>query len=58
MEIGICPVQVHLMDFKKGMECAMQGDCTVTYDDAFSAASAVEWFNGKDFKGMLHQQQT
>jgi len=23
----------------------------VSYEDPFSAASAVEWFNGKDFKG-------
>lgn len=29
----------------------MQGDGTVSYVDPFSAASAVEWFNGKDFKG-------
>ena len=28
-----------------------KGDCTVTYEDPFSAASAVSWFNGKDFKG-------
>lgn len=33
----------------------MQGDGTVTYEDPFSAASAVEWFNGKEFKGMLHE---
>ncbi len=23
----------------------------MSYEDPFSAASAVEWFNGKDFKG-------
>ena len=31
----------------------MQGDGTVSYVDPFSATSAVEWFNGKDFKGRL-----
>jgi len=30
----------------------LQGDGTVSYEDPFSAASAVEWFNGKDFKGV------
>ena len=29
----------------------VQGDGTVTYQDPFSAASAVQWFNGKEFKG-------
>lgn len=33
---------------------AMQGDGTVTYQDPFSAASAVQWFNGKEFKGDMH----
>eukprot|EP00208_Stichococcus_sp_RCC1054_P001442 CAMPEP_0206142158 /NCGR_PEP_ID=MMETSP1473-20131121/15841_1 /ASSEMBLY_ACC=CAM_ASM_001109 /TAXON_ID=1461547 /ORGANISM="Stichococcus sp, Strain RCC1054" /LENGTH=138 /DNA_ID=CAMNT_0053537043 /DNA_START=244 /DNA_END=657 /DNA_ORIENTATION=- len=28
-----------------------KGDGTVTYEDPFSAASAVSWFNGKEFKG-------
>ena len=28
-----------------------KGDCTVTYEDPFSAASAVEWFNNKEFRG-------
>lgn len=28
-----------------------QGDGTVSYEDPFSAASAVDWFNGKDFQG-------
>jgi len=28
-----------------------QGDGTVSYEDPFSAASAVQWFNGKDFRG-------
>ena len=31
----------------------MKGDGTVTYEDPFSAGSAVQWFNGKDFKGEL-----
>jgi RNA-binding protein FUS len=30
---------------------APKGDGTVSYDDPFSAASAVEWFNGKEWKG-------
>ncbi|KAK9846514.1 hypothetical protein WJX81_005757 [Elliptochloris bilobata] len=30
---------------------ALKGDGTVSYEDPFSAASAVEWFNGKDFNG-------
>lgn len=29
-----------------------QGDGTVSYEDPFSAASAVQWFNGKEFNGM------
>lgn len=29
----------------------LKGDGTVSYDDPFSAASAVQWFNGKDWKG-------
>ena len=28
-----------------------KGDGTVTYEDPFSAGSAVQWFNGKEFKG-------
>ncbi|KAL6754133.1 hypothetical protein V8C86DRAFT_2709850 [Haematococcus lacustris] len=30
---------------------ALKGDGTVTYEDPFSASSAVEWFNNKDWKG-------
>ena len=26
----------------------------MTYEDPFSASSAVDWFNGKEFKGMPH----
>jgi hypothetical protein len=29
----------------------MKGDGTVSYEDPFSAASAVEWFHNKDWKG-------
>ncbi len=29
----------------------LKGDGTVTYEDPFSAASAVQWFDGKEFKG-------
>ena len=28
-----------------------KGDGTVTYEDPFSAGSAVQWFNNKEFKG-------
>lgn len=30
---------------------AGQGDGTVAYEDPFSAGSAVQWFNGKEFQG-------
>ncbi len=33
----------------------LQGDGTVSYDDPYSAASAVEWFNGKEFQGAFDQ---
>ncbi|DBB05264.1 hypothetical protein WJX82_007423 [Trebouxia sp. C0006] len=29
----------------------LKGDGTVTYEDPFSAGSAVQWFHGKEFKG-------
>ena len=29
----------------------LKGDGTVSYDDPFSAASAIEWFGGKEWKG-------
>lgn len=32
---------------------ALKGDGTVSYEDPFSAGSAVEWFNGKDWKGVF-----
>ena len=28
-----------------------KGDGTVTYEDPFTAGSAVSWFSGKEFKG-------
>jgi RNA recognition motif-containing protein len=28
-----------------------KGDATVSYEDPFSAGSAVSWFNDKEFKG-------
>ena len=31
---------------------ALKGDGTVTYDDPFSAGSAVSWFDGKEYKGV------
>lgn len=30
---------------------ALKGDGTITYEDPFSAGSAVEWFNNKEWKG-------
>lgn len=30
---------------------SLKGDGTVSYEDPFSAASAVQWFNNKDWKG-------
>ena len=29
----------------------LKGDGTVSYEDPFSAASAVQWFNNKEWKG-------
>lgn len=34
----------------------LKGDGTVTYEDPYSAPSAVEWFDGKDFKGELEEK--
>lgn len=28
-----------------------KGECTITYDDPHTASSAIEWFDGKEFKG-------
>lgn len=28
-----------------------KGECTITYDDPFTASSAIEWFDGKEFNG-------
>lgn len=30
-----------------------KGDATVTYEDPFAAAAAVEWFNNKEFHGSI-----
>lgn len=30
---------------------ASKGECTITYDDPHTASSAIEWFDGKEFKG-------
>lgn len=29
----------------------MKGECTVTFDDPFTAKSAIQWFDGKPFLG-------
>ena len=26
-----------------------KGECTVTFDDAFTAKAAIDWFDGKEF---------
>ena len=36
----------------------LKGDGTVSYEDPFSAASAVEWFNNKEWKGKPRIAQT
>lgn len=28
-----------------------KGECTITFDDPHTASSAIDWFDGKDFKG-------
>lgn len=33
----------------------LKGDGTVTYEDPYAAASAVQWFDNKEFKGALGQ---
>lgn len=33
----------------------LKGDGTVTYEDPFSAGSAVQWFNNKDWRGSVLQ---
>ncbi|PNF31967.1 hypothetical protein B7P43_G06566 [Cryptotermes secundus] len=34
-----------------------KGEATVTYDDANAARSAIDWFDGKDFKGSIIKVQ-
>ncbi|PSN34442.1 hypothetical protein C0J52_21641 [Blattella germanica] len=34
-----------------------KGEATVTYDDANAARSAIDWFDGKDFKGAIIKVQ-
>lgn len=29
----------------------MKGECTVTFDDPYTAKSAIQWFDGKAFMG-------
>ena len=31
----------------------MKGECTVTFDDPFTAKSAIQWFDGKEFMGRI-----
>ena len=35
-----------------------KGEATVTYEDEQTATSAIEWFNGKDFKGKTVKVET
>lgn len=30
-----------------------KGEATVTYDDSNAAQSAIQWFDGKDFRGSI-----
>jgi hypothetical protein len=32
----------------------LKGDGTLAYEDIFTAASAIEWFNGKEWNGARH----
>ena len=34
-----------------------KGEATVTYDDQIAARSAIDWFDGKDFKGFTIKVQ-
>lgn len=34
-----------------------KGECTITYDDAHTATSAIEWFDGKEFNGSIVKVQ-
>ena len=35
--------------YKDKMTGRMKGECTVTYDDPYTAQSAIKWFDGKSF---------
>lgn len=37
--------------YKDKVSGRSKGECTVTYDDADAAKSAITWFDGKDFRG-------
>jgi len=37
--------------YKDKMSGRNKGECTVTYEDVEAAKSAIDWFNGKDFRG-------
>ena len=52
MPIRACVQNKHKVWLYKDKQTGqMKGDGTVTYEDPFSAASAVQWFNDKEFKG-------
>lgn len=34
-----------------------KGECTITYDDAHTATSAIDWFDGKEFNGSIVKVQ-
>lgn len=44
-------VELHSVCCRDKATNALKGDGTVSYEDPFSAASAIEWFNNKEWKG-------
>ena len=45
------PVHVQVWIYRDKATGQPKGDGTVTYEDPFTAGSAVSWFSGKEFKG-------
>ena len=37
--------------YRDKMSGRSKGECTVTFEDPFTAKSAIQWFDGKDFMG-------
>ena len=45
------PAHVQVWIYRDKATGQPKGDGTVTYEDPFTAGSAVSWFSGKEFKG-------